>query len=217
MTIRRSARRRTVTLRVSEGAVTLHAPVGVPEAELLRFVERKRDWVEKHLRAFAARALPAYRFEDGEGLPLLGETLTLRLREGPRAERMGDELWLPPGAPEARRAALEAFYRREALAYFEARAPEDAARLGRGVTAVRLTEARTRWGSCTAAGVLRFNWRVVLGPRGVAEYLCAHEVAHLREMNHGPRFWQQVARLCPEYLHWRALLRREGHRYTLGE
>ncbi len=217
MTIRRSARRRTVMLRVTEGGVTLHAPPHVPEAELLRFVERKRAWVEKHLRAFASRVRPGYQFEDGEALPFFGEALTVRLCGEARAERVGHELRVPPGPLEARRRAVEAHYRREALRYFQRQAREDARRLGCAVADVKLTEARTRWGSCTAAGVLRFNWRIALAPRAVAEYLSAHEVAHLREMNHGPRFWQTVAGLCPEYPRWREVLRRDGHTYTLGE
>lgn len=218
LTIKRSARRRTVALRVARGEVTVLAPPGVAEAELLRFVQAKRPWIEHHLQQFEARIPPAYRFTEGEALPFQGRTLTLRLDPGRRAaERRGDDLHVPAGSPQQVRAAVERWYAAETLRLLTPLAAQLAARLNRPLRAVRLTNARTRWGSCTAGGILRLNWRVLLGPPEVAHYLVAHEVAHLRELNHSARFWRTVGQLMPEYAAARERLRDEGWRYTLGE
>ena len=213
LTIRRSSRRRTVALQVTRGAVVLHAPLGVPEQVLLDFVEQKRGWIERALRRSEERTPPGYRLEPGEELPCLGETLTLRV--GGRVARVGSVLEVPDVPFAERRTLVEGWYRREALAFFTALSAEMAARLGVTPGKVRLSEARTRWGSCAASGDLRFNWRVLLGPRQGAVYLCAHEVAHLRELNHSPRFWAVVGQLMPDYREARARLRAEGFRYTL--
>lgn len=214
ITIRRSNRRRTVALQVRRGEVVLRAPPGVPEKALLDFAEQKRDWIERALRRFEERESPTYRFEPGETLPFLGGTLTLR--PGERVARMGPFLEVPDVPLTERRALIETWYRREALALFTPLAAGMAGQLDVKLGKIRLSEARTRWGSCAASGDLRFSWRVLLGPREVAEYLCAHEVAHLREMNHSPRFWQVVGRLMPNYREARSQLKQEGFRYTLG-
>ncbi|AFZ67744.1 M48 family metallopeptidase [Deinococcus peraridilitoris] len=214
--IRRSARRRTLALRVTREGVTLHAPQHLSEAEVWRWVEQKREWIEKARQHFDARCPPVYQFVDGEKLPCLGEELTVRRTPGRTARRSGNVLEVPDGDTERVRRAVEAWYRAQALAFFTPLAHDLARRLNREVRAVKLTNARTRWGSCTASGELRLNWRVLLGPRAVAEYLCAHEVAHLREFNHSVRFWRLVAVLMPEYAAARAHLREHGWRYTLG-
>lgn len=215
--IRRSARRRTLGLRVTPGGVTLHAPLHVSDAELHRWLAQKRDWIENARRHFARRQPPVYRFEDGEELPFLGEVLSVKRGPRRRAERVGKVLEVPSADEETVRRAVEAWYRAQALDFFTPLARDMAAHLGAEVRAVKLTNARTRWGSCTASGELRFNWRVLLGPREVAVYLCAHEVAHLREFNHSPRFWELVGRLTPQHEAARATLRALGWRFTLGE
>lgn len=213
--IRRS-RRRTIALRVTRTDVVLHAPHGVPEPDLLGWVERKRDWIEKAQAHFAARTPRPHGLEDGSTLPYLGETLTVRRRAVTEVVRAGHELHLPDLPVAALLPHVERWYRAQALSYFTPLSHEFAHRLGCTVRDVRLTEARTRWGSCTASGVLRFNWRVVLGPPEVARYLCAHEVAHLRELNHSARFWNLVAQLDPDHLRARRRLRDEGWKYSLG-
>ncbi len=85
-----------------------------------------------------------------------------------------------------------------------------AARLGRGYRSLTLRDTRSRWGSCSAAGGLMFSWRLILAPPEILDYVAAHEVAHLAEMNHSPAFWRVVAGLCPDYARHRAWLRKHG-------
>ncbi len=214
--IRRSRRRTTIALRVTRTDVVLHAPHGVPEPDLLNWVERKRGWIEKAQAHFAQRTPHHHTLEDGSTLPLLGQTLTIRRGPHESVTRHGEELHVPDLPHPQLLGHVEHWYREQALAYFTPLSHELAARLGRAPRDVKLTEARTRWGSCTASGVLRYNWRVLLGPPDVARYLCAHEVAHLRELNHSARFWTHVATLCPTYAQDRRRLREEGWKYNLN-
>ena len=96
---------------------------------------------------------------------------------------------------------MEAWYRAEAPTIITAAAQHYAAELGRGrpLSAVKVTNAAGRWGSCTAAGVVRLHWKLLLAPPEILHYVAAHEVAHLAELNHSPRYWAEVARIFPEY------------------
>lgn len=215
--LRRSARRRTVALQVQPGAVILHAPTRAPEALLADFLDAKRAWAERHLRAFAARERPVPELRCGAALPFLGETLTLRLTPGLRApRRVGDELHVPPGDPAALSAQVERWYRAAALPELRALVEGYADALGaRGrLGRVGLSRARTRWGSCAASGDIRLHWALVRAPREVAAYVALHEAAHLLEFNHSPRYWAHVGRLMPGHPRWRAWLREHGATLT---
>lgn len=217
--VRRSARRRTLSLQVTPGAVTVHAPGGVPEALIHAFVESRRAWAERHLAAYAARVRPAPSLADGTELPFLGGTLTLRVRPGGRAAtRHGAELWLPPGDPPETRRRVERWYWSAALPELRALTEGYARELGAGdrLRGVTLSRARTRWGSCTALGDIRLHWLLSRAPREVAAYVALHEAAHLLELNHSPRYWAHVARLMPGHARHRRWLKEHGHTLALG-
>ncbi|GMA14789.1 M48 family peptidase [Deinococcus metallilatus] len=211
--LKRSARRRTLTLRVQPGTVTVYAPAHLPLARIADFVEAKRGWAERHLATYAARAAPPLPLADGSPLPFFGQTLTLRLTPDTRvAGRRGLEVHLPPGDPADLARQVEAWYRRAALpelralteGYADALGARD--RLGQ----VRLTGARTRWGSCSAGGDIRLHWALSRAPREVAAYVALHEAAHLLVFDHSPRYWAHVARQMPDHTRWRAWLREHG-------
>lgn len=218
MQVKRSPRRRTLTLHVAPGSVTIHAPARTPEHLIESFLEAKRDWAERHLAAYAARAVPAP-LEDGAPLPFLGETLTLRLTPGTRTpRRSGAELHVAPGDPDALGRAVGRWYRAAALPELRALVEGYAEALGARdrLRAVRLSAARTRWGSCTAGGDIRLHWWLARAPREVAAYVALHEAAHLLELNHSPRYWAHVARLMPDHARWRAWLKEHGHTLAPG-
>nr|WP_246580816.1 SprT family zinc-dependent metalloprotease [Deinococcus aestuarii] len=215
--LRRSARRRTLSLHVAPGAVTVHAPARTPEALIETFLEARRGWAERHLAAYAARSAPAP-LEDGSPLPFLGETLTLRLTPGMRApRRSGAELHVAPGDPADVRAGVERWYRRAALPELRALVEGYADALGARDRLRRfgLSAARTRWGSCTAGGDIRLHWLLARAPREVAAYVALHEAAHLLELNHSPRYWAHVARQMPGHATSRAWLKAHGHTLAL--
>mgnify|MGYP001215881328 CR=1 FL=1 len=143
--------------------------------------------------------------------PVLGEPMCVRIIAGANRGYFGaGELWLA-ARPTADLAAIaRRALQRRAFEHFAPRVAAAATRLGRPVPALALSSARTRWGSCSAQGGIRINWRLIHLAPALIDYVIAHEAAHLVEMNHGPRFWTLVAGLCPDWRRARADLRARG-------
>ncbi|MGC9163876.1 MAG: M48 family metallopeptidase [Thiomonas sp.] len=214
-TLQRAARR-TLALRIDDRGVSLLAPRLASAAAIAQFLQKHAPWVQRklHQREQRLQTLRAARIDwaDGGRLPYLGRQLTLRLRGA--AQLRWDEslaelhLPLPPGSqPQQIRDSVAAWMQRQALTLFHARVAHFAARLGVRVTAVKLSAASTRWGSAKSDGSIRLHWRLLHFSPQLVDYVVAHEVAHLREMNHSPRFWAHVASLYPDYLQARRDLR----------
>lgn len=218
--LRRRARA-SIGLRVDATGLSVHAPLRTPLRDIEAVLHRKSRWVLAKLALHVDAAPPPVAWIDGAHLPYLGGTLTLALASGPAAVRDGEVLAvrLPPErltcahAADAVRAAVTAWYRREASALFAARLAHYCAPSGRPVPPLRLSNALTRWGSCSATGVIRLNWRLLKAPLTEIDYVVAHELAHLEEMNHSPRFWAALGRLFPDYPGARADLKRHGALY----
>ncbi|ACO46896.1 SprT family zinc-dependent metalloprotease [Deinococcus deserti] len=209
VTLKRSARRRTVGLQVRPGEVTLYAPVRIPDERLQLFLVDRRGWVEGHLQRYAAQPPARGPVTDGSAIRFLGEELTLRLGSTTRARREGELLWLPDEDPERH---LESWTRRAAAGPYRALVEEYADMLGARprLGRVLVSGARTRWGSCTQGGDIRLHWKLTRAPLEVLRYVALHEAAHLLELNHSARYWAHVARVMPEYPTWRRWLRDQG-------
>lgn len=211
--LRRSARARRYSLRVpaTGGTPVLTLPQRAPEAEGLAFAASRRAWLIDQLAARPPEVIIA----PGVVVPIEGTPCRIVLGQGRKVQREGDMIALP--GPEARLGArLQGYLRTLARDRLSAACDHHAARLGRAYTRLDLRDTRGRWGSCSSAGRLMFSWRLVMAPPAVLDYVAAHEVAHLAQMNHGPRFWAEVARLCPGHDAQRAWLRQQGtglHRY----
>ncbi len=214
----RRASRKSIGIRIDESAVRVSAPRWVSLGQIEQVLADKADWVlqQLRLREQRLREQQCLRIDwvDGAGLPYLGAQLRLRLAGRALGVARLDEqqglllLPLDPGcAAESLRAATQAWMRERALELFTQRAHEFARRLDVRVTAVGLSSARTRWGSAGADGRLRLHWRLLHFAPHIIDYVVAHEVSHLREMNHGPRFWATVAGIFPRWREARAALR----------
>lgn len=209
----RRADRRTFSLHVDERGARVNAPVSAALRDIEGFIRQHEAWLLERLDRHAQLARRV-RFEpvDGAEFPLLGEPCRLRLVERARGvEWSGDAdgvalLKLPSSGDVSKR--LVAALKARALTRFVGRVEEYCLRLGLPVPAVRLSSARTRWGSCSSASGIRLHWRLIHLRPELSDYVVAHEVAHLVEMNHSPRFWSVVEAVCPQ---WRAL-RAELHR-----
>lgn len=208
VTFRRSARARRMTLRVSrmDGRVTLTLPRGVPEAEGVAFAEERAAWIRKHL---AAHVLPAA-ITIGGSIPVLGASRSIVSGTG-RAVMLGDAEISVPGKPEQVGRKLQAFLKQLARSELAFASDQYAAALGQSYSRLTLRDTRSRWGSCTSAGALMYSWRLIMAPAEVLSYVAAHEVAHLAEMNHSPRFWAVVDRLYGDPAGPKAWLRQHGH------
>jgi predicted metal-dependent hydrolase len=205
--LRRNGRARRMVLRVAQSGrgPTLTLPPGVPLARARAFLRDQEDWLRRHLAASpGGRAV-----RDGSVLPFGDASLTVRAHPG-RSMLCADGILHVPGNPASFAPRVAAYLREEARRACVAGVVRHAARLGLRPGRISLRDPRSRWGSCTASGDLMFSWRLVLAPAFVLDYVVAHEVAHLREMNHSPRFWAVVRGLCPDYEIPREWLRRNG-------
>lgn len=211
----RRSRRRTIGFVIDDAGLRVTAPRWVALAEIEQALQEKARWIVRKLlewRAHAARReRVTVRWQHGAPLRFLGATLTLWVEADARGvTRDGDRLriGLPPNAGEEQlRDRVQAWLQARAREVFAERIPLFAARLGRAPSRWALSSARTRWGSCTPDGAIRLNWRLVHFPLEIVDYVIAHELAHLRELNHGPRFWSTVGHLFPEFERAREWLR----------
>lgn len=209
-TLKRSARRRTVGLRIDQRGLTVNVPLRASQKWLHEVLLDKADWIVGRLRDWQERQ--PQRWADGEAVLFRGEVLTLQVTVGGRMAVAveGEVLRVKvadPADPAAIERAVTAWYKRQARQLFDASVACHAGRMGVMPKEVRLTSARTRWGSCTAHGVIRLNWRLIRLPVALVDYVVVHELAHLREMNHSPAFWAVVSQHCPDHAERRRLLR----------
>lgn len=215
-TIKRSARRRAISILVDEEGLRVGAPWDATHSAIDRLLHKHAEWVLKKLDEWQVRRAPARHWTDGESLMLLGQPFTLKLMPDAVIVQIQDQRLIvgtAAGASVSRR-VLE-WLHTQALACFEDRVEHYRRMLGVPSPHVLLSSARTRWGSCHSSGRIHLNWRLIQTPVRLVDYVVAHEVAHLLEMNHSQRFWRTVARLVPDYAARRKELRHESHRYLL--
>jgi predicted metal-dependent hydrolase len=199
----RFARRRRRTLGITVDANGLHvaAPLRAPWREIEAFLRDKERWILRKLDEWArAPQAPVLRGASGESLPLFGAPVTLEVGNGRRAVHHEGERLLVR-VPEASRVlkVLIGWLKQRALDALAPRVADYAARLGRPEPRVAISSARTQWGVCGEDGVIRLSWRLVHIEPALADYVVAHEVAHLVELNHSKRFWQLLAALYPDW------------------
>jgi predicted metal-dependent hydrolase len=217
ITLRRSPRARRLSLRVSrqDGRVVLTIPPRAREREALAFLASQEGW----LRATLARLPPPMPpLGPGSLIPVEGRPLRLTPAAG-RGVRIAGEALLLPGDPARAVVRAAVFLRALARSRLAAACDRHAAALGRPYSRLDLRDPKARWGSCGRDGRLMFSWRLILAPPEVLDYVAAHEVAHLAEMNHAPAFWAVVARLCPGWQDPRAWLKANGatlHGFRFG-
>lgn len=207
--VRRSDRARRVRVRVDPVAgIEVVLPRRASERAAAAAVRELRPWIERRVAELErTRAVVAAR---GATVPYLGETLALVAEPGrTRVHRRGDALLVPDGAA-ARGPALERWYRRRAREEIAPRLDRETARAGTRYTSLTIRAQRTRWASCSATGAMSFNWRLLLAPAAVLDYVVCHEVCHLEVMDHSSRFWALLAARMPDYRDRAAWLRTHG-------
>lgn len=209
LVVSRHPRARHMTLRLdgSTGDVQLVLPQRTALAEGLDFAEERADWLLDQIEALPAR-VP---FVIGAVIPVLGADHVIDLRPDARRGvwQADGRLWVS-GRREHVARRVNDYLRTLARREIAARACAKAERIDRRVRRVTLRDMKSRWGSCSTDGRLCFSWRLVLAPAFVLDYVVAHEVAHLREMNHGRRFWRLAGQLTPEIARARAWLGEHG-------
>lgn len=217
--LRRSPRRRSIGLRIDPAGLTVSVPARLPQHEWERVLVQKSAWILTRLDEMRSHATPPFVWQAGLMLPFLGGPVELAVECGSArarpllAEGVLRVLMPEPHDPGALETRVRQWYRCEALAFFQHRVAVYARQLGVEVSRLSLSNARTRWGSCTSTGAIRLNWRLIKAPPPVIDYVVAHELAHRIEMNHSPAFWQTVSQLCPDYTELRAYLKTHSAHY----
>jgi predicted metal-dependent hydrolase len=189
------------------------APLRAPFHDVEAFLRDKQRWILAKLDHWSRAPRPrVLRIETGALLPLRGAEVALEVREAGRSSVRAEGGAIVVSAPGPRRAAqaLVQWLKHEALDALTPRAGHYAAQLGFPPPRVGVTSARGQWGVCMEGGRIRLNWRLVHLREALADYVVAHEVAHLAEMNHSPRFWDLVARLYPAWREAREQLELAG-------
>jgi predicted metal-dependent hydrolase len=206
--VRRSDRARRVRITVDRtGTVEVVLPQRLPQRAAEEAVSELRPWIDRRL-AEVGRQREAV-VARGDTVPFLGQSLKVVAEPGrSRVVRRGETLVVPDG-PE-RQPALERWYRRMAREEIGVRLDRACAEAGLSYTKLTIRDQRTRWGSCSRSGAMSFNWRLLLAPEAVLDYVIWHEVCHLAVMDHSPRFWSLVTRHCPGYREQMAWLKRNS-------
>jgi hypothetical protein len=216
----RQARRYTLRINAAKREVILTIPPRGSLKEARTFAQKHGGWIAARL----GRLPEAAPFTDGTIVPLRGVAHRIEHRPGSRGTvwtetaANGEPILCVAGAAPHIHRRISDYLRREARRELEIASLKFAASLGVVIKRVAVRDQSSRWGSCSTTGVLSFSWRLILAPTAVLQYLAAHEVAHLIEMNHSPRFWRVVARLCPDHERAKAWLDGHGtdlHRYGL--
>jgi len=198
----RRSQRRTIGLTIDHRGLRVGAPTRARIGDIEKLIHQHGDWVLDKLAAWRDRPVPGKQeITDGTIISILGEPLTIALTTVGRSRwQFGPgTLYLHPDSTGAINGLLEKALREKARAVFAERLQIHAPRLGVATPPLRLSSARTRWGSCNHRGDIALNWRLVFMPLPVVDYVVCHELAHLKEMNHSPRFWSVVEQLCPDW------------------
>ena len=197
--------RKTVGLKINHNGLIVHAPTRLSQKELERMLLSKVNWIVKKLQAQQENTLERFIWEDGASLLLLGNLIELSVSFDSVSRALNYEpgrisvaLPTPDNQISIAKKVLK-WYKKQALTDFTRRLALLAAKLGVETSPIILSNARSRWGSCNSRGEVRLNWRLIQAPPHIINYVIAHELAHLKEMNHSAKFWATVERIYPDY------------------
>jgi predicted metal-dependent hydrolase len=213
-TLKRSPKRRSIGLQINDQGLTVSMPLRASEKWLLSVLREKSQWILDKLENWQSKTAPVQKWEDGETILFRGETFLLRVVPGLFSVPpllTGSELIIhvvdTTNQPVIFKKILQ-WYKHEAEVVFKECIEHFAPLMNVAPKEIKLSSARTQWGSCTAQGVVRLNWQLVTMPLHLIDYVVVHELAHLKEMNHSAAFWRVVEIACPDYARTRRELRK---------
>ena len=219
--LKRSARRKTIALKVRNAEVTVYAPLNTRAGEIQAFVDSKAQWVEKHLRDQRQRqnvAIEPSTLMPGEKLRYLGQELTIKTSSdkqnlGVCEPTCGQHFLIPAKLVQQsrtkRKAAIAHWYLNETLAHLQPKIAKYAALMGTSPKGIKVRHYKSRWGSCNSRGELQFNWVILMAPEPIIDYVVIHELAHLKHFNHSQAFWCLVEQHMPDFQNQRAWLKNQ--------
>ena len=209
-----TARRKTLAVCVEEsGEVIVRAPQYISETEIDNFVEKHKEWILKKKTSLVENR-PQRIFADGELFYYKGQLYPLEFNDSQLKPFIFDKKFLVASRyQKCCRELMLKWYKTEAEKIIFARTALYADAFNLRYKKIKLNSAKRQWGSCTSDGNLSFVWRLVMMPTRIIDYVIAHELAHLNEMNHSPAFWHEVAKMRPDYKECKAFLKEKGNRF----
>ena len=202
----RTSRRKTASIRVEEGAVSVVVPASISVEKIDQLLVSKRLWIKEKMALQRALApVTDKQFVSGEAFPYLGRNYRLKVEQGsfvPVKLLQGQlVVQTPEGSqqPHMIRNALVRWYKRQALQKMRDKVKRYAPMVGVKPAGVAIKSFKSRWGSCTVKGELEFNWRIMFAPNRMVDYVVVHELCHLIHYDHSPDFWSEVWRVMPDY------------------
>jgi hypothetical protein len=211
------ARRKTLALEVLKDAtLVVKAPYSLSIEYINKFIEQKQTWIWKKQKYIRERSVPSRQYINGERFLFLGETYSLTVIEEsfpPLAFANG--FFLSRHHLENAQQIFGDWYRDQALQKISLRVEHYATKLGINYNRIRISNAQSRWGSCTRPSNLSFSWRLAMAPLPIIDYVVVHELVHILEHNHSQRFWQRVRQAYPEYKTCRQWLKENAHRLVI--
>lgn len=226
-TLRRSSRK-TIGITVEkDGTVKVHSPYRISEDYINQLLQKKSPWILEKVREAQIRLAEAGRpktFSEGECLNYLGKQFKLKIARNSSIKKhetaMLNEnilLKVPLNADDEKiRGILKRWYIDQFKLLAQKRVVHYSRLLGRSPGKITVREQKTRWGSCSAKGNINLNWKLIMAPLEVVDYVIVHELCHLKEMNHSKNFWKLVEGICPEYIKYRTWLKKNGDNLTLN-
>ena len=212
------SKRRTIAIIIErDSALTVRAPMRISQAQINSFVQEKSDWVTRtRERLKSIRQTPSRQYTDGETFPFLGSSFDLKLVKPQHPSLKFDNgFTLSHTAQKRGESIFTLWYKERAYEVISERVTQFARQYNLTPGQVKITSAKTRWGSCSPNGTLNFTWRVVMAPLDVIDYVVVHELAHLHVKNHSSKFWKSVEAIYPDYKKQRNWLRENGEKLNL--
>jgi|TARA_B110000971_G_scaffold102598_1_gene105489 predicted metal-dependent hydrolase len=223
VTVIRSDRRRSATIKVDQSGVSLRVPKGIQHQKLVELVEKKTPWIRKKMEyAASLKPPPMLDFENGDPIPYLGKTYCLKVQVGdyPHVELAGEDILVSVVTQHLTNSlhiqlVLERWFLDEAAIFLAERLDFYAPIVGVRPTGMQVKAYKARWGSCKLNGQIQFNWRLIHGPVDVLDYVVVHELCHILQHNHSAAYWSEVARVMPDYKAKRKWLSENGNSLTM--
>lgn len=218
-TLKQSRRIRGIRLEIRAGSgLTVVVPVNYKYDQIQQILDEKTSWILKHLPAGRPRQIPLFKKEvdHGEKIPYLGQDVRVIISSGPDntagVELKGQSIYIHMKARQKSIArVLEKWYRMQAEVIFRQKAQKFSVFMDLRYKEILIRGQKTRWGSCSHTGNLTLNWKLMLAPEPVIDYVIMHELAHLKHMNHSRRFWEYLSRFCPQWRQHRQWLSKHEH------
>jgi len=191
-----------------DASITVTIPYFFPKFQIHKILKEKEDWIKQKQQLLLARITE----NNNEEYFYLGKRYPLVLRQNQKElVELSDKLYIGSSNKNYIKTYLTSWYKQQARKIIVERVYHYARIADLSFASINITTAETRWGSCSSRKTLNFNWKLVMAPLAVIDYVVAHELAHLKELNHSKMFWETVRRMYPLYREYRTWLKRNGH------